>query len=470
MKSAQPDTDNRSQLIWPYILFGLIFLSLFILQLFSGIYDPGDGVQHHLIARYAGKHPQLFLDHWGKPVFTLLSFPFASTAGYNGSVAFNLLCLCGSGFLVWKAADHLKLPYPIAGAAFTVFAPIALPAGLSALTEPLFAFTLVSGVYLALKGRSGMAALIISFLPFVRTEGFFLAPLFGIVFLMRKDFLSFFLLGTGTLIYSFTGFFYYGDLLWLIHQNPYQGDPAYGSGSFFHFLTSNEFIWGWGLTAFLLMGFVVYLFPKKLGVNISAAEKILVPGIFLLFMLLHSFLWWKGLFGSLGLTRVFAGTIPLAALIALRGFHLVFYFVQHPALRRSVLVVLVGMQIFLTFRQHALPLDKTAHETTADETIAWMKENKLHSRRIIATHPIIALVADKDPFDSLQWKNLGCVCPEKWKKGDLILWESYFAPGQSGITLESLQNDPRLEQQKIFGALPDNKGSAAFTIAAFVVK
>ena len=57
----------------------------------TGILESGDGIQHYQIARYAWQHHELFLHSWGKPLFTLLSSPFAQL-GIWGMTIFNALC------------------------------------------------------------------------------------------------------------------------------------------------------------------------------------------------------------------------------------------------------------------------------------------------------------------------------------------------------------------------------------------
>jgi len=254
---------------WPYLFFpGMFLLLLFFAFTSTGIYDTGDGVMHYLIAHYSFRHPELLLHHWGKPLYTLLSCPFADF-GYTGSVVFNILCLCFSSWFAWRIAERLKIPFAFLAAPLCIFAPIALPVALSGLTEPLFALILIAGVYFSVEGKFGIAAIIISFLPFARTEGFFLAVLFGIYFLLRRNYWATSFLAIGTILYSVIGYFHYHDILWVIDENPYKGaEYIYGHGSFWHFISLNEFIWGWAITGLLACGLLFYVFAHKINVSI----------------------------------------------------------------------------------------------------------------------------------------------------------------------------------------------------------
>jgi hypothetical protein len=457
---------------WSFVFFPAVFVSLFLLAVFSsGIYDPGDGVMHYMFAHYSWKHPALLMDHWGKPLFTLLSSPFAQF-GYKGILFFNLLCLCGTGWLAWKTAEAWKIPFAWAAVPLSIFAPIALPVGISGLTEPLFALVLVAGVYFTAKGRFGIAAIVISFLPFARTEGFFLAPLFGLVFLLRRDYISILLLAAGTLLYSVLGYFVHHDFLWIIHQNPYVGaEKIYGRGPLLHFLALNEFIWGWGLLALLIAAVFVYLFRKKFAAELRRDEMILSGGIFLLFLAMHSIFWWKGLFGSLGLHRVMAGTIPLAVLTGMRGFQLFSAFIAKRNAHLALLAAIIGLQFFLAWRQHPLPLKATHQEEVLNAAAGWIRTHENVSKGLLySQHPFLAFATDHDPWNSREWQAFSCTCPEvKFKNGDLVLWESHFAQFEIPFPVQLLEQDTRFRELARFGEIPASKeeGNRKFAVVIF---
>jgi hypothetical protein len=444
---------------WPYLFFpGVFILLLFFVFTSTGIYDKGDGVMHYLIAHYSFQHPELFLHHWGKPLYTLLSSPFAYF-GYKGSMVFNISCLCASAWFAWKIAERLKIPFAFLVAPLCIFAPIALPVSLSGLTEPLFALILTSGVYFSVQGKFGIAAIIISFLPFARTEGFFLAVFFGMYYLLRRDFWAASFLTIGTILYSFIGYFHYHDLLWVIHENPYTGaEEIYGHGNFWHFISLNEFIWGWALTGLLVCGMLFYLFAHKLKISISKAESILILGTFLVFLILHSVFWWKGLFGSLGLHRVMAATIPLAVLIGLRGLQLIFVFVKKNSARISFVLLIIAAQVFNTVMQHPLPLRPDKTQQTIAESTTWLRTQNKISSKIDAAFPYVAMACDKDMFDKKQWGDLWGITDRKdFEKGELIIWDSHFAEFDIQLPLEKLESDSRFKELARFGEMPASK-------------
>ena len=208
-----------------YSFLATFFLITTLLACFSmGTYESGDSIQHYLISRYSFKHPELFFNHWGKPFFVLLSSSFAQF-GFLGINIFNILCATLTGLISYKIAKHLQLDKPWLTPVFALFAPIYYVTLITGLTEPLFGLVLMAGIYLVLKQNFTASALLISFLPFARTEGFVLLPLFALAYLIyptgpaTKNFkgnvnvsrsgrilLSSLLLLSGTVLYSILGY------------------------------------------------------------------------------------------------------------------------------------------------------------------------------------------------------------------------------------------------------------------------
>ena len=87
---------NISEIKLVTLIMGAWFIVLCLVAIFTnGTGDAGDSVQHYLFSKSAFKHPELFLDHWAKPIFVLLSAPFAQL-GFVGMKIFNCLIIFGS--------------------------------------------------------------------------------------------------------------------------------------------------------------------------------------------------------------------------------------------------------------------------------------------------------------------------------------------------------------------------------------
>ncbi len=321
-------TENKLVLL----LLSALFIMFFLICYYSeATYDGGDGIRHYLVSRYSWQHHEQFLYSWGKPFFTLLSSPF-SQFGLLGINVFNILCALSSGYICYKIAEQFNWKHPYLVIIFLCFTPCYFPTINSGLTEPLFGLVLIASAYLILKQKYLLSAVLVSFLPFVRSEGYFLLPLFFIAFVYHKKYLNTLWLGFGTLVYSVIGYFYYKDFLWLIHQNPYDGKNKafYGQGELLHFVKSYNFIFGSALTVLFCVGIFVFAhnFLYRSKIKNDAINKrietfnliLLIFGSFFIYFVAHSFMWWKGLANSLGLLRVMAAVAPCSALICMQGF------------------------------------------------------------------------------------------------------------------------------------------------------
>lgn len=427
----------------------------------TGVYDTGDGVMHYMFAHYATQHPALLLDAWAKPLYTLLSLPFAHF-GYKGSVIFNILCLTLTSFFTWRIAFKLKIPFCWMAAPLVIFAPLALPVSLSALTEPLFALIIVASLNVLLSGRSGIAAVIISFLPFARQEGFILLLPFVIYFITRKDYVTILFLFTGSVIYSIAGAFHFHDLFWVITNNPYVGEKNYGSGSLFEFVLNFKTIWGIALTGMMVAGIAFYFFAKAKNMLVHRAEYFFVLGIFLLFLIMHSVFWWKGIFGSLGLHRVMVCTYPLAVLLAVRGFHLAQIILKRNSFVVALATLVCGLQSWQTYKYNPVPFRINYRESLSQDMALELKSRVFPTQpkdfAVYCADPYMAYALDVDPFDVYHWKQFTCTCPEvKFRNGDIVIWDSHFALFDLAMSIHEMQGDARFRQLILDGEIPRDK-------------
>ena len=72
------------------ILAALFILMVTLALLSQGYFGGADNITHYLISHYAFKYPHLFLYSWGRPLYTMLSAPFAQF-GLFGVKLLNIL-------------------------------------------------------------------------------------------------------------------------------------------------------------------------------------------------------------------------------------------------------------------------------------------------------------------------------------------------------------------------------------------
>jgi hypothetical protein len=301
--------------------FGVLFLA-FVLLFSSGIVGITDSVMHYLYARYAFKYPAHFLDHWGKPLFIMLSAPL-SQLGFKGAVAFNLICGSIAAWLLFKIAKKLGKESAWAVILMLIFLPVYFANMNTSLTEVLGSLVLVTAIYLFLYQKFIAAAIVISFLPYARTEGMMFITLFILAFFWMKSYRAIPFLLVGFLFFSITGMIVYGDFWWFFTSMPYRvhSSEIYGSGSFFFYIGRFHEIMGYPLVILAVIGIfdLAWRWYRTRPARRAdwTTEFFILPAAFLGFILAQSFLWWQGMMGVLAAYRFMVVVLPLGAIFYL---------------------------------------------------------------------------------------------------------------------------------------------------------
>jgi hypothetical protein len=468
-----------------------VWLCLFILVLYiwhafqlDGSYEGGDGVFHYLISRGSWHHPEKFLSHWGKPFYTLLASPFAQF-GLIGVKFFNALAGVFSIYFLYRIAKLLSMPYAPAVIILGAFPPVYMMCINSGLTEPVFGLVLTVSVYLFLRGNYLPGAMIVSFLPFCRTEGYLLIPLFGIILLLRKRFRVIPFLAFGTLIYTLVGYPYYQDWLWLVHQNPYSPVNAfnYGKGTWNYFLLGYDLILGLPVAILVCLGIVgtaAHLFRKGFFRQSDEVwtELILIQGAFFVYFAAHSLFWYYGIFGSMGLVRTIAAVTPMAALIGLRGIGMVY---KSTGSRERIFGIFLTLfllwVIYYPYYLNYIPLKLPPEEELVVEAGNWFNESEYSENHLYYGYPRFIEVVNRDAFDKEKSNELWNLYPviKEWgidviPENTIVVWDAHFGINECGITLEKILNDTNFRLIKVFNSkVPINTlGDNNFTIYMFV--
>lgn len=411
-------------------------------------YFEGDSAMHYLIARYAPQHPELYFHHWGKPFFTLIASPFAQF-GTDGIVTFNLLCMTGASWFTYKTAKNLNIKYSILVQVIFLFTPFVFITTLSGLTEPFSAFLFSLCLFLFTGKNLWQTAIILSFLPFCRSEGLILISGFAFLFLIRKNFLPLILLGTGTFLYSIAGLFAGKSFWWTFTEIPYARlTSQYGSGNWSHFAVELQYVTGLPVYIFLVAGllFILWLlFRKKLPLFSDEIFVSFVP--FLLFFAFHTIAWATGSFSSMGLKRVFVTVLPCIAIIAVKCFDWTDILIRSEKIRIPVQIILVVYLLVFPFMPNPaafkFPCEFRLH---ADHLLikSVTRTEFFRDKNIFSTHPFVAIYGDIDPFDTIRYNQTHVLVTHPSLKNSLVVWDSWFALKESCILLENLKADTNL--------------------------
>lgn len=442
-----------------YIILSVLFL-LQLVFVFNSIdfYGGADNITHFRTARYAFKYPELFLDQWGKPVYTTLVAPFALLS-IQFARMFNVLAGLAAIFFTVKIIRLSGEKFNLLPVFFIAFSPMYFLLMQSCLTEILFSFVLVLSFWLFFSNRYLWAAIALSFIPFVRTEGIVIFPLFVIALFLVKKYWAIPLLLVGSVFYTLVGYPHYQDWLWIIHQMPYSmGDSFYGSGSLSHFVEQSPYIFGWPFLVFLVIGLAVWTYKAVKPFRITEKPFLfyfLIAGSFVGFFAAHSYVWWKGTGGSLGLIRVIASVIPMAAIIALIGFNAMVTKVKNTTFQIGLIILIILLQVGLFFNKNHMPLRLERPQTLMLEASNYLKSLDEPSK-IYYFDPYLIHFLNIDPYDQ-SLNNWGVADKQQpstsMNMGDIMVWDAHFGPNEGGVQLDNLMADPQL--QLIKSLLPE---------------
>jgi hypothetical protein len=445
--------------------FNAIVIGILLLMFLGHIYslgdiilDPGDGLKHFQIAQYSWKYPALLLDHWGKPIFTLLSSPFAQL-GFQGMLIFNVILFLLTSIPLLKIAKLLNLEYGWIALVFCFASPIYFMMILSGLTEILFALAIICSLYFFLKKKFIAGTIILSFSFFIRPESVAIVPWFMIYMLINRQYIPIPFILTASVIYSLIGYFHFNDILWVINHKPYSNTGTYGSGSLFNFILNYKTIMG-SLGYILLIGGSIIILIRLLKCKLDSLSVytkwtllIIMPIISV--YAVHSILWWKGLQGSAGLLRVMATIIPLYALIALFAlnellkYSVKFFPVVTPKNTFLGLAILSLVLVIKQTRKIDINQNMVVSQMLLMDVANWYT-NYATERRIYYIPPYFAFKANIDPYsekgniESMRKFNNKEKPSEDMKKGELLLWETQFSIKEGKLMLEKLMKDKDL--------------------------
>jgi hypothetical protein len=337
-----------------------------------------DAVGHYLNVRDSADHPAEALYAWSRPMFVLLTV-LPAKFGIIPVRMWMALLSCITAWLTMRLADRLKLPNATLAGPLLILQPLVFAIASDTMTEIPMALGVVIAIHLWWSRRWAWSALLISFLPMVRPEGFFIAPMWGIMLLadarggsIARRMMRCCLLAVGICCWSLacrciTGdwLFFYGYWSW-----PVEGYLYYPHGTIFH----HVFLWPYYCGGILTVLFLA-------GIKPSWNRWMALPwALWLLVFVVHSILFAEGWFASAGLMRIMASTSPVTALICLYGWNQIAqiqWMQRMPQFRRRLLggAALAGALIWAIGSYLLYP--PNWHTSTLCETAHYVRDNRL---------------------------------------------------------------------------------------------
>lgn len=435
---------------WPYLLLvgGAIALA-WTLVASQGVHDVGDQIHHYQISRFSWDYPELFLNHWGKPLFTLLSSPFAQF-GYKGVGLFNIFVFLATGIL---ALDVLKRLGAHWSASFLLIALLATAPQyvlmiLAGMTEILFGLLTVLVIWLAVRKQYRCMAITASFMFYSRPESAVFVPIVAGWLAWNRAWVALPWLLCAPIIYGVVGAFHHGSVFWLLTDNPYIGAAdIYGSGELDHFYSHRREIFGNGFFLLFLATIPLLLLDIKRGGRSAGSTLIALLATMpvITTFAIHSYAWFAGAFSSLGLIRVLAVTVPVAALSAAWGVSVFATLVENLPTspwwtQRGMALGVIAMLAWGLVDLHAtadIPFARTEQQRHMDRAAQWVIENR-PDNAVAYLNPYLGFRADIDPYagsNKLIWNLDKAQAFAGLNEGDWVLWDGHFSPNEGRFPL-----------------------------------
>jgi hypothetical protein len=443
-------TEER-WIITGLLIAGLVFSIIAVLTHIPA--GGADNYAHFNISRWAFRYPYLFLDHWGKPVFTLLTAPVARL-GMTWVRIFNVIGGLITAWFIYKLALHFHLRFAWFAVFIAIFTPIYFVLMFSGMTEVLFSLFLVAPIYLFFKKKYLLSAVVISFIFLVRTEGLAFLLLFLMGFIIKKQYKCIPFLFVGFVLFSLIGWVYhFHDFWWLINKRPYAtgGPSVYGSGDWYYFIVRMPRYYGYVVPFFLLAGSITLVVRwVKNRLNLLSDDFfliLLILGSFWGYFFIHSYLWWIGE-TSAGLYRVMGGVSPLAAFISVFFIHSISIKNQGIKFVSGILIVFA---LFMVVSASAFYHRSVSHDLSAeilDRVTTWLKKPENIRHKMVVHNPYFAFSTGIDAWDTdaIQYGFSNNDSPETGlPDSTLFVWDAHFSANEGGMPLDKIMGNKDFE-------------------------
>lgn len=450
-----------------------------------------DSWNHFLFARWAPEHPDLLLDQWGKPFFTLLALPFAKY-GINGVYVLNFLATIITAWLCYLTARKLNFRNPWMQVFLFGWQPVVFANVHSSLTEPTNAMLLILVCYLFVSRKTAWAIFVASFLPIVRSEGMILVLSILPFILVRGQWKYIPLLFSGTLAFAIFAAFISKEPLYFVYNNPYIHHELYGkfdpgSGSFWHYAQEQRQITGLLISILLIVALILTLdyvwkrLKDKTPHDVGQFMLWLFFPLFISFFLAHSFIWFKGSMGSHGLLRVFVVVAPVASIIAHFALNRIMLF-DIQKLNQGIKLALIGLGFIIAVSGANMPfpwqrkatIEGFPGQPQLNLALHFIDSMKLQNHVLVHQLPALNERLQYDPWASLDgvekaktfylWSIDTRPGADWLPDSSVVIWDNFHGRRDAPMPLSTMQS---LSQYKQIAYFP-SKTDTIFDVRVFL--
>jgi hypothetical protein len=435
------------------IALGLMaLLGVALIFLFPGCPEQ-DTNYHFLEARTAWSTPSLFVNVWGRPLYTAF-YALPALLGFTAARFFAVGIGVAIAWQTWRLACDLRLERAWLVIPLLLGQPVFFELFSDLLTEPLFALVFVVALRRHLRGRLSSGMLAASLLPLARPEGVFLCLLWGVWVVTKntnptaslqasvyrkliRTIASTLILAVGVFIWWLAAMCITRDPLFILHNWPstwHQG--VYGRGTLFSYSQrASEF-----LGILLATPFVIGLWCKM-----RARTWIPVTTSFLLLFLLHTVFRAYGLFGEAGYPRYMVSVSPAIAVLTLQGWNTIALRIEKWPRFASDMLGSTALGVSLVPNFFYLDSFPSARDPIAiREMSEWVHEHPEPYKRLFWSNAQMCIVSGltlkESPSLSSSSRETNLALLRDAPSGTLVFWDDHFGPDWFGLTASDIEN------------------------------
>jgi hypothetical protein len=405
-----------------------------------------DAPLHFLFARWAWRHPMLFVDVWCRPLFTFL-YAFPALIGYRAARGLMLAISLVVAWQTWRLAEDLRLARAPLAVALVWMQPSFFLFAAESMTEPVFALVFALALRWHHRGRINAGMIAASLLILARPEGFFIAALWawfvvsrsggtGGVFRLKAGLRTLWL-GAGAVLWWIAAWAITGDPLFLKHNWPANWPltgTVYGAHGLLAYPARLPEIVGALLLPPFLLGFVRLIRRRELCTITSS---------FLLLFVLHTVFRAFGMLGSAGYPRYLVTVAPAIALITLAGWNEIADRFSHAArlTRATCAALAVAMSFFLNFA-YADGAEMSRDARAINAMRAWFAANPRPVTKFIWSQPYACIVFGRDPWEQPVFtrdREGDRALLRAQPAGTLVYWDAKIGPSWFGLRAEDFE-------------------------------
>lgn len=406
-----------------------------------------DGGQHHLFARWAWTHHELFVGVWSRPLFTFV-YAFPAAIGFRAARALTVLICLAIAWQTWRLAEDFKLERAPLSIALLFLQPSFFLFCADTMTEPIFALTFVVALRLHHKGKLVAGMIVASLMILARPEGFFLGVLWAVWALQSskpqilnpKSLVRVLWLATGSILWWLAAFALTKDPLFIKNNWPTSWPMTgtmYGAHGLLAYPSRLPEIVGLLLLPVFVYGLVWLLKRRQLPTLTSS---------FLLLFVLHTIFRAFGLLGSAGYPRYLVAISPAIALITLAGWNQLARHFAHVSrqVRIGSVAVLLAISAWMNFvYADGAEWSRDALAINAAHSFWQRQSSQSPVTRFVWSKPYAAILFDRDPWENPAFtrnRENDLKTLRELPAGTLAIWDELAGPKEFGLRAEDFQS------------------------------